>query len=63
MVDSSFISLSGKLSICTEIKKWKIRMEECECFGESGSQHEKDENQRNCLGMRPSKCFSLQAVT
>jgi len=38
-------------------------MEECEHFGESDSQHEKDENQRNYLGMRPSKCFSLQAVT
>lgn len=37
-------------------------MEECERFGESESQHEKDENQ-NCLGMRPSKYFNLQAVT
>lgn len=35
-------------------------MEECECFGESGSQHEKDENQRNCLGMRPSRMSQLE---
>lgn len=44
-------------------QKLKFRMEECECYCESGSEHEKDESQRNCFGLKPSKCFNLQAVT